>query len=98
MAFLLLYLIMIRVFGWLLLLGRSEASKDAEIMVVRHEALSVPNGGGRPLSPCRRSGGVKLEAAGSAGRRGWWEQPRQSRVVPALPDGAGAVSKTGRYT
>jgi len=29
MAFLLLYLIMIRVFGWLLLLGRSEASKDA---------------------------------------------------------------------
>ena len=33
----LLYLIMIRVFGWLLLLGRSEASKDAEIMVLRHE-------------------------------------------------------------
>jgi hypothetical protein len=35
----LLYLIMIRVFGWLLLLSRSQASKDAEIMVVRHEAL-----------------------------------------------------------
>jgi putative transposase len=33
----LLYLIMIRVFGWLLLLGRSEASKDAEIIVLRHE-------------------------------------------------------------
>jgi hypothetical protein len=32
-----LYLIMIRVFGWLMLLGRSEASKDAEIMVLRHE-------------------------------------------------------------
>jgi hypothetical protein len=94
----LLYLILLRVLGWITLLARSEASKDAEIMVVRHEALSVPNGGGRPLSPCRRSGGVKLEAAGSAGRRGWWEQPRQSRVVPALPDGAGAVSKTGRYT
>src|SRR5260370_13893723 len=28
---------MIRVFGWLLLLGRSEASKDAEIIVLRHE-------------------------------------------------------------
>jgi hypothetical protein len=33
----LLYLIMIRVFGWLLLLGRSQASKDAEIIVLRHE-------------------------------------------------------------
>jgi len=50
--------------SWLMQLARREASKDAELLVVRHEALSVPNGGGRrPSSPCRRSGGVKLEAA-----------------------------------
>jgi hypothetical protein len=28
---------MTRVFGWLLLLGRGQASKDAEITVLRHE-------------------------------------------------------------
>ena len=37
MSLRLLYLIMIRVFGWLVLLGGGEASKDAEIMVLRHE-------------------------------------------------------------
>ena len=31
-------------------------------------------------------------------RRGGWEQPRQSRAGPVLPDGPGAVSETGRYT
>jgi len=33
----LLYLIAIRVFGWLVLLGRGQASKEAEIMTLRHE-------------------------------------------------------------
>ena len=37
MSLRLLYLFMIQVFGWLVLLGRSEASKDAEIMILRHE-------------------------------------------------------------
>jgi hypothetical protein len=33
----LLYLIFARVCGWLVLLGRSSASKDAELLVLRHE-------------------------------------------------------------
>jgi hypothetical protein len=36
-SFRLLYLITVRVFGWLLLLSRGQASKDAEIRVLRHE-------------------------------------------------------------
>ena len=35
----LLYLILLRVLGWITLLARSEASKDAEILVLRHQVL-----------------------------------------------------------
>jgi hypothetical protein len=33
----LLYLLMVRLFGWLMLLMRSDASKEVEILVLRHE-------------------------------------------------------------
>lgn len=39
MSLRLLYLIMIRVFGWPGLLSHSQASKNAEIMVLRHEVV-----------------------------------------------------------
>jgi putative transposase len=39
---------MIRVFGWLALLGRSETSKDAEIMMLRHEIAVLRRQAARP--------------------------------------------------
>jgi hypothetical protein len=71
----LLYLITIRVFGWLALLGRSQASKDAEIMVLRHKVAVLRRQATRP-DPTGPTGPSWQHWSGCRPSSGWLRRAR----------------------
>ena len=73
----LICLLMVRVLGWLALLARSDAAKDAEILALRHEIASC---GGRSCIPGRTNPSPRTPSASSLEARSCGT-PRPPRSV-----------------
>ncbi|WP_156077290.1 hypothetical protein [Saccharothrix sp. NRRL B-16314] len=96
MALRLLYLIFVRFGDWLVLLGRSSAVKDVELLVLRHEVAVLhrtntrPRWGGVPMWLSSRNWNGSRLGLPVVGAVGVWVRLTALGVLDGAVGGAGA--------